>query len=58
MTKEKIEARLKYLQEKLNESLSTTQALHGAIQDCQYWLVFLATNTDNEAKQAVEGNNG
>ena len=38
MTKEKIEARLSSLRAEYDQTMTNLQALHGAVQDCQYWL--------------------
>ena len=38
MTRAMVEARLEQLRVELTEKLSDVQALHGAIQDCEFWL--------------------
>ncbi len=38
ITKEMINSRLEKLQADYNQQMANLQAIHGAIQDCQYWL--------------------
>ncbi len=38
ITKEDIETRKSQLQSELEQARNTMNALHGAIQDCDYWL--------------------
>lgn len=38
ITKPIVQARLESLQSEFNQTRSKLEALHGAIQDCQFWL--------------------
>lgn len=41
ITKETIEKRREQLQADYQQAIATTQAIGGAIQDCDYWLALL-----------------
>ena len=38
MTQEKIEKRIKELENALREALASVHAIQGALRDCDYWL--------------------
>ena len=47
-----VEARLEQLRVELAEKLSDVQALHGAIQDCEFWLGVVVK--DSESAEFME----
>jgi hypothetical protein len=38
MTKEAIEARINVLRQQYEQTIANSNAIQGAIQDCEYWL--------------------
>jgi hypothetical protein len=62
MNKEIIEQRKDELKKQLDQVLANANALHGAIQECEYWLSVLNAPQDQIEKQNTEqreeGNNG
>lgn len=50
MTKEKLEERIKLLEQQRDALKSNVLAYEGAIQDCQHWLTEL-DNTSEEVKE-------
>lgn len=51
ITKEAIEKRRAQLQAEYEQAIRTTEAIGGAIQDCNYWLEQLTKEADKPAEE-------